>query len=56
MIRDFLSYLDYGIYAEAALVIFALVFIAIVIRTLLTRKEIIDQQASVVLHDHEEKN
>ena len=55
MIKKLTSYLEYGTFAETALVIFALVFIAVVIRTLMTRSEITDQQASIVLSDNKEQ-
>lgn len=49
MIKTLTSYLGYGFFAEVALLIFAAVFIAIVIRTLLTRHDITRQQAAIVL-------
>lgn len=51
MIKKLTSFLDYGIFAEAALAIFALVFIAIVIRTLLMNSDLTNEQASIVLSD-----
>ena len=51
MIKKLTSFLEYGIFAEAALAIFALVFIAIVIRTFLMNSETAYQQASIVLGD-----
>ncbi len=54
MIKQLTSYLDYGFFAELALAIFAFVFIAIVIRTLLTNKQITDKQASIVLENYKE--
>ena len=51
MIKKLTSFLDYGIFAEGALAIFALVFIAIVIRTLMMKSEVIREQASIVLAD-----
>ena len=51
MIKKLTSFLDYGIFAEMALAIFACVFIAIVIRTLITKSEVTKQQASIVLGD-----
>lgn len=55
MIKKLTSYLEYGTFAETALVIFALVFIAVVIRTIMTRSEITDQQANIVLSDNKEQ-
>ena len=51
MIKKLTEFLDYAAFAELALVIFALVFIAVVIRTLLTNKEITDRQSRIVLGD-----
>ena len=56
MIKELTGYLDYGLFAELALAIFACVFVAIVIRTLLTKTETTYQQASIVLEDtHKEQ-
>ncbi|MFK7769153.1 MAG: hypothetical protein AB8B55_18170 [Mariniblastus sp.] len=52
MIKNLTSYLDYGIFAEIALAIFAAVFIAIVIRTLMTRRDVSEQNARIVLGEH----
>ena len=54
MIKKLTSFLDYGVFAEIALAIFACVFVAIVIRTLMTRSETTTQQANIVLDDTEE--
>lgn len=54
MIKKLTSYLDYSMFAEAALAIFAVVFIAIVIRTLLIKSEIADEQSRIVLGDKKE--
>ncbi len=51
MIKELIEFLDYGLFAELALAIFALVFIALVIKTLTTRKEVTNQQAAIVLRD-----
>lgn len=53
MIKKLTSFLDYGVFAELALAIFALVFIAVVIRTLMTNSEITHEQARIVLGDQE---
>jgi hypothetical protein len=55
MIKQVLNQIDISLYAELALVLFSLVFIAVVIRTLLTKSEITDQQAKIVLGDNVEK-
>jgi hypothetical protein len=54
MIKKLTSFLDYGVFAEIALAIFACVFIAIVIRTLMMRSETTTRQANIVLGDAEE--
>ena len=54
MIKTLTSYLDYGMFAEIALVIFALVFVAVVIRTLLQDSNLTTQQANIVLGDKRE--
>lgn len=48
MIKKLTSFLDYGVFAEAALAIFALVFIAIVIRTLMMKSDVTREHASIV--------
>lgn len=54
MIKKLTSFLDYGLFAEIALGIFAFVFVAIVIRTLLTSREVSSEHAGIVLNDLEE--
>jgi inorganic pyrophosphatase/exopolyphosphatase len=54
MIKKLTSFLDYGWFAEIALAIFALVFVAIVVRTLLMRRETTTKHAQIVLKDNEE--
>ena len=51
MIKKLTSYLDYSLFAELALLVFAGVFIAIVIRTLLTKRTTTERQAKIVLED-----
>ncbi len=51
MIKKLTSFLEYGVFAEIALAIFACVFIAIVIRTLLMSREQSNQQSLIVLDD-----
>lgn len=54
MIKKLTSFLEYGLFAEIALAIFAAVFIAIVIRTLLTNNEETQRNSQIVLGDQEE--
>lgn len=54
MIKKLTSFLEYGVFAEIALAIFAGVFIAIVIRTLMMRPDTTKQNAQIVLEDLEE--
>lgn len=54
MIKKLTSFLDYGVFAEIALVIFALVFVAIVVHTLMMRREVTEQQANIVLRENRE--
>lgn len=51
MIKQLTSFLNYGFFAEVALIIFAAVFVAIVIRTLMMKNELTDQQAKIVLDE-----
>ena len=55
MIKKLTSFLDYGMFAELALAIFALVFIAIVIRTLRMNSKSAEQQALIVLEESEKE-
>ena len=54
MIKTLTSFLNYSLFAEIALLIFAGVFVAIVVRTLMTKNETMKHQASIVLGDQEE--
>ncbi len=56
MIKLVLNQFNASLFAELALVMFALVFVAIVIRTLSTRTETINEQANIVLGDKTEKH
>ncbi len=56
MIKRLTSYLDYSTFAELALLLFACIFVAVVIRTLMTRSDITERQAKIVLGDQTEKN
>ena len=56
MIKDVVSYLDYSVCAEISLTIFIVVFIAVSLRTLLTRKESMTQHASIVLEEGKKVN
>ena len=51
MIKQLLHYLDYGFFAEAALAIFASVFLLIVAHTLRTASESTDRWSRIVLED-----
>ncbi len=54
MIKQLMNQLGYGFFAEVALLLFVVVFAAIVVRTLLTRKDISDRQAHIVLDENRE--
>jgi len=54
MIKNLTSFLNYGLFAEIALAIFAAVFVAIVIRTLMMNHEATKYQAGIVFDDSEE--
>ena len=54
MIKQLIKYIDYSMFAELALVAFAIIFVVVVIRTLLTRSDITKQQANIVLGDNTE--
>jgi hypothetical protein len=56
MIKKLIEYLDYSVFAELALLMFAAIFIAIVIRTLTMRSDITKQQANIVLNDKTEQS
>ncbi len=55
MIKQLVHQLDFTVCAEIAVTLFAIVFAAVVIRTLLTRKAITDQQSRIVLGDGTEE-
>ena len=55
MIKKLTSFLDYGLFAEIALAIFATVFIAVVIRTLFANSDETNRNAKIVLGDQEEQ-
>jgi hypothetical protein len=55
MIKQVLNQIDVSLYAELALVLFSMVFVAVVVRTLLTKSEITNQQAKIVLGENTEK-
>lgn len=54
MIRELMKYLDASFCAEAALVLFLVVFIAVSLRALLTRGYVASQQAAIPLSDGQE--
>ena len=55
MIKNLTSFLDYSMFAELAVAMFAIIFVVIVIRTLSVRSDITKRQASIVLGDHTEE-
>ena len=55
MIQWALKQLNVSIFAELALLMFAIIFVAVVIRTLLTRRDVTLRQANIVLGDSTEK-
>ena len=54
MIKTLTSFLNYGLFAEIALSIFAIVFVAIVIRTLLINSDVSEQNARIAIEENEE--
>ena len=56
MIQQMLNQIDYSLFAELSLVLFAIVFVAVTLRTLLTRGDVTRRQAEIVLHDGPEEN
>lgn len=54
MLRDVISALDYSSCAEAALVIFAVCFVAMSIATLLLKRSATDRYAAIPLSDRVE--
>lgn len=55
MIKQVLNQIDISLYAELALVLFSMVFVAVVVKTLMTKSEITNQQARIVLGENSEK-
>ena len=55
MIKQLTEYLEYTMFAEIALVMFAIIFIAIIIRTLMLGRETTQEQANIVFDDKTEK-
>jgi hypothetical protein len=54
MINELLKHLDYGAFAEAALAIFVIVFVAIAARTLFTASAKTDRWSQIVLDNSQE--
>lgn len=54
MIRELMKYLDASFCAEAALMLFLVVFFAVTLRALLTRNHIAREQAAIPLSDGQE--
>ncbi len=55
MIKQVLDQIDYSFCAEMALVLFAAIFVAVTIRTLLTKREWTSQYANIALSDLPQK-
>ena len=51
MLKDVVSWLDYSVFDEIALVLFAICFLAIVIRALMLKRETTDRLGSIPLTD-----
>jgi hypothetical protein len=51
MIKDVISYLDYSVCAEISLALFVAVFLSVSIRTLVARRDSMNQHASIVLEE-----
>ena len=54
MIKTLLAAMDLEILGQLSLLVFVTVFLAVAIRTIRQRPEVIRQQASVVFHDGSE--
>ncbi len=54
MIKKLTEFLDYAVFAELALILFAIIFVTVVIRTLRMGNETARQQANIVLDDKTE--
>ncbi len=55
MIKNLTNNLDYSMFAELSVVMFAIIFISVVVRTLATRGEITKRQADIVFGDKSEE-
>ncbi len=51
MIKELLNYLNYGLFAEIALLMFLGVFLAVTVRTLLMDRRVTRSHADIVLSD-----
>ena len=51
MIKEILNFLDYGFFAEVALLMFLGVFLAVTVRTLLMDRRVSESHADIVLSD-----
>ncbi len=56
MIKTLMEKLDYGFFAESALLMFVLIFIGVAIRTFLIRSDDSHRQSMVVLNDGVEED
>jgi hypothetical protein len=54
VVRELMKYLDASFCAEAALVLFLIVFFAVTLRALLTRSYLVREQAAIPLSDGQE--
>ncbi len=54
MIKQILTQMNLSYFAEAALVLFAIVFVAIAVRTLLSSTAVAEQQSRIVLDEQPE--
>jgi hypothetical protein len=55
MIKQILALCDYSFFAEAALVMFASIFIIVTLRTLIGNRQESDRHAQIVLTEQPEK-
>lgn len=55
-LTDIMSFLELHVWAEVALVIFAIVFVIVSLRVLLAPKSLTQKIASIPLHDDDDKS
>lgn len=56
MIKELTTFLDYSVFAELALGMFTAVFVAIIIRTLITARSETNQHARIVLDESDQES